>query len=833
MTMPRATYRLQFRDGMDFQRAAGLAPYLADLGVSHLYASPIFAATAGSTHGYDVTDHGRFDAVLGGEDGFAALSAALERNGIGLLLDIVPNHMAASVQNPWWRDVLRHGRDSAYARYFDIDWTAGKLLLPILGEPYGEAVAEGKLTLGERDGQPALLYYDTALPLAPGTEALGTVHDIHEAQHWRLAYWRLAREALTYRRFFEISELVGVRVEDRPVFDAVHRLALRLVADGTVDGLRIDHVDGLADPKAYLDTLRAAAAPRRPYIVIEKILGEEEELPADWATDGTTGYEIGFLLTALQIDSRNRAVLDQAWRGFAGDRTAYRQHVVEAKRRIFTVNLAGELRGLIALAARLAEADVASRDFGRDALRRAIIEIAAHLPVYRTYVDAHGASPGDRALIDQAVAQAKTAREAEDGRVLDFIAGLLLDSPAGSADRTGFIRRFQQATGPVMAKAVEDTVFYRFNRLLALNEVGAEPSRFGISVADFHAALRQRRADWPHALSATSTHDTKRGEDTRARIAVLSEMPTIWRADVARWHEATADLRRTLPDGESPGADVEWLLYQSLLGIWPADLDVRDAGALSDLAERLEEFIVKALREAKQRTSWTAPNRAFEESVGGFVRGILAVQRQDLLRDLERCFQPVLAGGFVNSLAQTALKLTLPGVPDIYQGTELPDLSLVDPDNRRPVDFDQRAALLAEPGELTIAQWRQGLPKFQLLARLLDLRRRQEALFRDGSYEPLFALGPMAEHIVAFARRAGSECCVTIVPRLPLSLLGGQPVPLLRPEALDGTEIELPMAGLVTLGGTVLPARVALGPLLAEFPVQTLATEPGGTKPAG
>ncbi|MBU2090494.1 MAG: malto-oligosyltrehalose synthase, partial [Alphaproteobacteria bacterium] len=340
----------------------------------------------------------------------------------------------------------------------------------------------------------------------------------------------------------------------------------------------------------------------------------------------------------------------------------------------------------------------------------------------------------------------------------------------------------------------------------------------------------RRRACWPQALSATSTHDTKRGEDTRARIAVLSEMPTIWRADVTRWHEATADLRRALPDGESPGADVEWLLYQSLLGIWPADLDVRDAVALTELAERLEEFVVKALREAKQRTSWTAPNTPFEESVGAFVRGLLAVDRQELLRDLEGSFQPVLAGGFVNSLAQTALKLTLPGVPDIYQGTELPDLSLVDPDNRRAVDFEQRAELLAEPQDLSMQGWRQGLPKFRLLARLLDLRRDRPALFRDGSYRPLFAQGPMAEHIVAFARLQGDECCVTIIPRLPLSLLGGRSVPLLRPDALDGTEIDLPMAGLQTLDGTTLPARMALGPLLADFPVQVLTT--AGTKPA-
>lgn len=827
MTIPRATYRLQFRGGMDFDRAAALVPYLARLGISHLYASPVFHARGGSTHGYDVADHAVLDPCLGGEDGWRRLTAALRAHGLGLILDIVPNHMAASTDNPWWEDVLSWGRRSRWAGHFDIDWQAERLLLPVLGEPYGEALEEGSFGLRlDPDGAGVRLgYRDHAFPLSPPTVAallqgeddpglreLGArlaactpdadphhgfeafrataaapsgrrlleaaldavdadperLHALHEAQCWRLGHWRLAREMLPYRRFFEIADLVGVRVEDPAVFGDVHARVTALVADGTVDGLRIDHVDGLADPKSYLEALRDRCP--AAYVVVEKILMPGEPLPEDWPVDGTTGYELGQLLAGVQVAPRQEAAMTAAWTGFTGEPADFAAAVRDAKRRMLAVNLAGELATLVRLARRIAGGSRRTRDLGPDALRTALVELVAELPVYRTYADADGCPAADARLLGEAGERAKRHPPVEDRRPVDFLVGLVTGS-AGTWDedaRAEFVRRFQQATGPVMAKAVEDTVFYRFNRLIALNEVGSEPEPFGLTVAAFHAAVAERVRAQPHGLSATATHDTKRGEDARLRIAMLARDPDGWRAHVERWHAATAALRARLPDGsEAPDPSDEWLFWQSLLGAWPAAPDPAGRHAPGELGDRLEAFMIKALREAKRHTSWTAPDSGYEAAAAGFVRGVLA--QPALLADIAGAFAPLIAAGATAALGQLALKLTLPGVPDIYQGTELWDLALVDPDNRRPVDFEARARLAGEAAsqrpEQAMARWREGLPKLWLLQRLLDLRREREALFRDGSYEPLVVTGAGAQRLLAFARRLGEEAVIVAVPR--------------------------------------------------------------------
>ncbi|WP_011581991.1 MULTISPECIES: malto-oligosyltrehalose synthase [Chelativorans] len=796
MTIPCATYRLQFREGMTFERAAEIVPYLAELGVSHVYASPIFTAASGSTHGYDVADHQELDPVLGGVEGFALLAKALKEHGLGLLLDIVPNHMAVSTVNPWWRDVLKHGPESRFASHFDINWQAPKLLLPVLGEPYGEALREGKLVLrmDEETGEPVFGYYDLSLPLSPETlslllqdgdagdaEALALtlqkanedkdlLHRVHEAQSWRLAYWRLAREALTYRRFFEIADLIGVRVEDPAVFADVHKLPLRLVKEGIVDGLRIDHIDGLADPKGYLAALRKASG--LEYVLVEKILGPDEDLRPEWRCAGTTGYEVARLITALQVEPSQREAMDKGWSRFTGNDAQFSSQVLAAKRRILTVNLAGELDGLVRLAEAIAIEDIATRDFGRDALRLAIVELASAMPVYRTYIDKDGASEEDRALMEKAVSRVERGREVEDDRVIAFIASLLLDPTKGSKMRAEFITRFQQTTGPLMAKAVEDTVFYRFNRLIALNEVGAEPDEFGLGPETFHDAMTKRAESWPHALSATATHDTKRGEDARARLAVISEMPQEWAAAVSRWHEAAEELRIELPRGAAPTPGTEWLLYQALAGAWPADLSLQDEEGLQELAERLVAFMTKALREAKRQTSWTDQNEPYETAVENYVRGIFAPERRSFLREVRAIVAVIEPAGIVNSLAQLVMKLTLPGVPDIYQGCELLDYSMVDPDNRRPVDFELRRMLLHEVRDMPAAEamdrWREGLPKLWLLHRLLRLRRAHADIFNHGGYEPVEIAGDENMHAIAYARVLEGRRVVVAVPRIVL-----------------------------------------------------------------
>ncbi|MEG6510232.1 malto-oligosyltrehalose synthase [Methyloligella sp. 2.7D] len=899
-----ATYRLQFRQGIGFTRAAQLLPYLSRLGVSHLYASPIFRAVPGSTHGYDIADYNEIEPALGGREGLAGLIGALRREAMQLILDFVPNHMGASPFNRWWCDVLEWGAQSPHASTFDIDWRADKLLIPALPAPYGIVLERGDfgLDLDIENGGINFAVNGLKLPMHPPSYAgllssagesfedltnrfaiatpettkelktelaarledeaqlkalqaalakaandRETIHALHEAQVWRLAYWRAARETLTYRRFFEVADLVGVRMEQPSVFEESHRLLLELVADGLADGIRLDHVDGLSDPLAYFKKLQEAIAERTeepgPFpLLVEKILGEDESLREDWPVLGTTGYEFIRSLGALLTAPQGEAPMTEAYHAFTGAPLDYARLVLQTKRRIFVRNLAGELDVLTHLALRLADADLVTRDFGPDTLRRAIIELAAVLPVYRTYVDVEGPEPADEALIAKAVEDAKRSREVEDELAIDFIARiwrLALEDPAARAEALTFVTRLQQTTGPLMAKAVEDTLFYRYNRLIALNEVGGAPEIFASPVAAFHSAMKERERRQLSGLSTTSTHDTKRGEDARARLYALSEAAEDWADAVSRWAEINAHARKDGETVRAPTAEDEWLFYQSLAGAWPLKLDPTDTGAMAELAERMEAFMLKAIREAKVRTSWTDQDRPYEETIEHFVRTVLDPERSAaFLDDFAETHKPIAIAGALNSLTQTALKLTAPGVPDIYQGAELWDFSLVDPDNRRPVDFEAReAALLRNAEESTAAlvgDWQTGAIKLRVLQRGLNLRREHAELFLEGEYRPLELAGKEKESALGYLRSTPSLAVLTVAPIRARKLIGDRTLPHVPPEAWGDTQVALPAdwAGRSwrnILTGETIPdegSGLFLAELLASFPVALLVAEP-------
>ena len=888
---PLATYRLQFRGGMTLDRAAAeVVPYAARLGVSHLYASPVFTAVSGSAHGYDVADENEIDPILGGREAFERFRAALEVHGLGLVLDFVPNHMGASPENPWWSDVLAWGRDSRFAGHFDIDWTDPKLILPTLGEPYGVALAGGKLVLGfdARRTMPVLRYYEHAFPLSPPTtaplfEALGApfavpgalyarstpdtidrgrealarvagdgealdaalaalsretalVHRLHELQPWRLAHWRIGREEMSYRRFFEVTGLVGLSVERPEVFDDVHRLILELARGGAVGGIRIDHVDGLCDPKGYLRRLRSAL-PEGSWLIVEKILEPPEELGADWPADGTSGYEMNTALSRLLTDPLHATALDAAYADFTGQPVSYEADLKRAKRDIVDYNLSAEVDRLAETIHRIAEADLATRDMGWDTLRRAVVEILAGFPVYRTYVSERGVGDSDRRLIQAAAAAARKARHQEDPTAVDFVERLLLlDVPdERREDALAVAHRFQQTTVPVAAKAVEDTLFYRFHRLIGLNEVGNDPSVIGGSVAAFHAEMVRRQETQPFGLTTTATHDTKRGEDARARIYAISESPAEWHAAVVRWSAINAAARVELPDGVAPEPAVEWMLYQALLGVFPVADEALgyEGNGREGLSARFLAFVEKALREAKLRTSWTVPNPAYEEAVKGFAARLLDPENTEFRQDFGEVSASFLRAGALSGLAQTLLKLAVPGVPDVYQGTEGWEASLVDPDNRRPVAFARLASSLdgvrAAPADELVADWRSGRIKLRVLADGLAARRRMPELFATGAYRPLATAGRHQDRLVAFVRVTDGEAALVAVPRLGLSLLRGTDAPRVPldvwedtavewPRALDGKRLESAFGDgepLEASAGDLVPAARILG----EWPV--------------
>ncbi|MBX3501673.1 MAG: malto-oligosyltrehalose synthase [Alphaproteobacteria bacterium] len=760
---PRATYRLQFHRGFTFADATHIVPYLAALGISHVYASPIAAARAGSTHGYDGIDPTRINPELGGEVAFRAMVAALKERGLGLILDIVPNHMAAGWENAWWVDVLRHGPASRYAGFFDIDWQRedGKVLLPVLGKPLTDVLEAGELVRG--DG--TLRYHGHRFPLNEHAE-LGR-------QHYRLAWWRSAGDRINWRRFFEINDLVCLRQEDEVVFDATHALILRLHREGAIDGVRIDHIDGLTDPAAYCRKLRQRLGPHA-YIVVEKILLGGETLPPSWSCDGTSGYDFMDEVSALQHDPAGEAPLTDAWAELSGRPADFAVEEQAARREMLDRSFGGQLEACVDAFHMVAQDDRTSADVTRPALRRVLVELLAHFPVYRIY----GAGDADVAVLKRAGADARATIRRHDSWVLEHVLRWL-GTGADSDARGRAVARFQQLSAPIAAKAVEDTAFYRYGRLLSRNDVGFDASRFADLPATFHARMARRLWMAPLSMLATATHDHKRGEDVRARLAVLSEIAPEWIAHLRRWLVWSAPLR-----GERMPVDADLaMLFQTIVGAWPLDLDPADDDGRAAFAERLAAWQQKALREAKLRSDWIDPDEAYEEAARTFVSRLIAGRAiPDLLEGIVAFVERIARAGAINSLAQLVLKLTAPGVPDIYQGTEFWDFSLVDPDNRRPVDFARAAASLRAPG----GDWRAGAVKQRMVAALLALRSRMPEVFTRGAYEPIEVQGAQAEQFVAFARRLGSEVVVVAVPRLAYGMVGDLASLAISPEVLGG-----------------------------------------------
>ena len=835
--VPDATYRLQFHKGFRFADAIRLVPYLAHLGISHLYASPFLKARPGSMHGYDVIDHNAVNPEIGTEAELRKLIDTLREHDMGLVPDLVPNHMGVlHADNAWWLDVLEKGRASSYARFFDIDWSRGKLLLPVLGKHYGEALEAGELKLENKGGRWSVRYYGHRFPLnAKSTRGLSAgavkdplaLHRILEQQHYRLAYWRVASDEINYRRFFEITDLAGVRVEDRTVFEATHGLISRLARGGGIDGLRIDHPDGLADPREYLERLNETFV--RPWIVVEKILAPYEPLPEDWPVHGTTGYPYVNLLTGVYVDHSAAAHFDRIYQRFTGERTSFAEISVASRNLIMNTTLAAELFMLSNWLARIASGNRYTRDHTASGLGKALAEIAARFPVYRTYVSSRGVSPTDRKWIEWAVKAAKRASRIADPSVFDFVQSVLtLDAaPPGGLRRQEmrrFAMRFQQFTAPVVAKGDEDTAFYRYSRLLALNEVGGHPAHFGLSLKAFHAAAEHRAKRTPYDLLGSSTHDTKRSEDVRARLAVLSELAGAWRLWLRRWSLANRS-HRTEVHGESAPARVdEYHFYQALLGIWPAEPP--DKKQHDSLRERLKAYMLKAVREAKLRTSWINPDAEYEAALERFVTESLA--NPLFLKELAEVMPHFAHLGLLVSLSQALVKVASPGIPDYYQGTELLDFSLVDPDNRRPVEYGVRSTLLDElqkrrPKPATLlANLGDGRAKLHVIHQGLALRKAHAALFHGGAYQPLYADGGREEEVLAFSLSAGAQRLVAITPRLFARRLGDAAAPIgaFWGEArltLPEGQYEDVLTGASHHGG----AR-PMAELLAEFPVALL-----------
>ncbi|MXG69800.1 malto-oligosyltrehalose synthase [Escherichia coli] len=771
--IPSATYRIQFRNGMTFDRVVALIPYFRDLGISHLYASPVFTATTDSTHGYDVTDPNEIDPAIGGRDGFNRMAAALRQAGMGLILDIVPNHMSTSLENRWWRDVIEHGKQSRYARYFDIDWSR-PLTLPFLGDTFEAELEKGAIRFN-RDSvtnKAALVYYDTAYPLNPGTwDENKSIAELHEAQSWRLMSWREAPKQLSWRRFFEITGLVGVRVEDEQVFHDTHRLILELVHDGTVDGLRIDHIDGLADPLGYLQRLRQATGPDC-YITVEKILAKGEQLPAEWPVSGTTGYEFIASLAEVLVDDNSLERLEKVHNETLGVTVDRQNALRDAKGLMTDRNFEGEFTTLLNLARDLAQHN--GVEIQTDDIHHALRELLIAFPVYRTYGTAEGLTPSDVTLLSRVVASVNALEPA-----LSLIVRILTgDLPEGDRDAATLFRtRFQQLTGPLMAKSVEDTLFFRHNLELALNEVGADPTPRAFSLSRFHQEMRIRLARQPDALLGTSTHDTKRGEDARARLYTLTEAPEQWGENLARWRQMNQTHVRFLNDGTAPNAADTWMIYQALAGVWPATLSPDDRDGLQTLEARFLGFIEKALREAKQRTDWIDSNESYENVVMDYVRHLLSPDNTLFLHDFSETLQPFVRAGLMNSLSQTVIKLTAPGVPDIYQGSEALNFSLVDPDNRREPDFATLVQNLSTANLRVFNDeqcWRDGRVKQYVTATLLRLRPHYPALFRYGDWLPLKVTGEREEHLIVYARVKDDEALIVAVPRLVFTVTGNE-----------------------------------------------------------
>lgn len=868
MTELRATARLQLHAGFTLRDAAAQVPYYARLGVSHLYLSPIGTAVPGSTHGYDVTDPGQVNPELGGEAALAELHAAVQAHEMGLILDIVPNHMAADAHNPWWWDVLRHGRGSRFADWFDIDWRSpghdGKLWLPVLDRPYAQALAEGVLKLVlDAAGEPQLEHHQTPFPVRVEGGNLpqdlqsrrdwahrinqgalrgeDTLHRLLERQAYRLAWWRVGNDMINYRRFFDITSLAAIRMERADVFNAVHALPLRLIGQGVLDGLRLDHVDGLADPRGYLRRLRAQVdkagrkrglPPGKVVLLVEKILAPGERLPRDWPVQGTTGYDFMDQVSGVLHDPNGQPALTRLWVAHSGRSGDFAQEEFQARGELLEGSLQAEFNRALHAAMATARLDLASREFSPQMLAAALAAVMRRFPVYRTYAGNDGLDAQDAALFQAAAQLAREHARPHVQAALDALQRWMHDQPdtptIQRSLRRVLRRRMEQLSAPLNAKSVEDTAFYRHGVLLSRNEVGSHPVELALDPQAFHQACQARAAGHQRAMLATATHDHKRGEDLRMRLAVLSAQPAWWAQQVEAFSTMAGQLGLA-PGHGGPDAGDALMLWQMLVGAWPLALEPDDAQGLAEFAERMAGWQSKAVREAKLRSTWTEPDERYEAAARALLDAALVQDAGKALRHaLHAAAQALAPLGAINGLAQATLRLTTPGVPDLYQGTEGWDLSLVDPDNRRPVDFALRRQWLDDPSPwpALLQQWRSGQCKARLVAQLLQLRASLPELFARGDYKPLRAEGHASAHVLAFRRQHADATLVVAVPRL---LCAAEIVtPLLpaaqwRDDALvlpDGRYQHVPDGRVLEVHG----ARVALAELFLHSPVAVLAT---------
>lgn len=917
---PQSTYRLQFHAGLTFKDAAAIVPYLAKLGVTHIYASPYFKARSKSTHGYDIVDHCRLNPDLGSDADFENLLITLREHGMSHICDMVPNHVGIGTNdNTWWNDVLEDGPNSIYAHYFDINWAGapqsdllGRVLVPILGGMFGAELEAGKFQFRFANDSFDICYQDRRFPVSPktyasilslcaqqitsdkksnescaaliresesladrceGADELASRHerkivlklhlkqwitannaaanavqeslrfvngvagqprsfdrleDLLRRQCFRLAYWKTAPDEINYRRFFDINDLAALAMEHLDVFRATHTFVLELVASGKVAGLRIDHPDGLHDPRVYFQRLqsfyalaiarelflksnlhpeqtwkdmepeilrgieRASREESTPnlYVVAEKILASDENLPNSWPIAGATGYQFLNMVNGLFVDSSQEREFDRIYRDWTGNQSSFKDTAYEKKKLILELNLASELNMLASELKRIAQADRNGVDFSLRGLTVALREIIACFPVYRTYISCQAPSETDLAYLQQAIDQAIARNPAIDPGIFRYIQNLLIGQPSPEISahdldaQRRFTGKFQQLSSPAAAKGIEDTAFYIYNRLLSLNEVGGDPARFGVTPGELHDYFQNRQRDWPLALSSLSTHDTKRSEDVRARINILSEIPREWEQALNRWG-AMNDRHKAMVDSKpAPDRNEEYALYQTLLGAWPADSAQDDA-----FIKRIQAYVLKSSREAKIYTSWTTPHPSRERAADQFVHTLLAGVNAKEFRDDFQAFQRRISRlGAINSISQTLLKLTAPGVPDTYQGCELFDFSLVDPDNRRPVDYSRRISALnhatnfSDPNEI----------KILIHQKILNERKRFPTLFTSGQYEPLKIIGALAANVFAFSRGGAGHLAITVVPRLIAQFMAADETSSINPDIWRDTALILP-----------------------------------------
>ena len=950
---PESTYRLQFHAGFTFRQATEIVPYLRELGITHVYASPYFKARPGSTHGYDVVNQNSINPEIGTPEDFDVWVAAMREHGMEHILDIVPNHMGVGTnENAWWNDVLENGPASRFAGYFDISWRGSprpdlhdRLLLPLLGDHYGAVLERGELRLGFENGAFVVHYYDRRFPISPLTyaqilkvgnapdvpeyrdivaaldalpeaapperfneqerlkrrlalladrseavrdhiarnvemfngkpgdpESFDLLDDLLNHQFYRLGYWKVAPDEINYRRFFDVNDLAALSMERPEVFEATHRLILRLIAEKKLAGLRIDHPDGLYDPKQYFLRLQRAYLGgmgktdgeeadaqliRNPplYVIVEKILAPGEHLPDDWAVHGTTGYDALNIINGLFVDAGNEKAFTDLYREFTGNSGDYDELACQKKLLILDVSLASELQMLTAQLERLACQQRRSRDFTRAALREALRQVIACFPVYRSYTSDDPVRQEDRRVINDAIDRAIGKNPTTPPAIFEFLRDALLQvyprgaSPQQKAEQRRFAGKFQQVTAPATAKGVEDTAFYVYNRLVSLNEVGGEPGHFGVAPHDAHEYFRSRQTRWPHGLTPLSTHDTKRSEDVRARINILSEIPGEWRTRVLRWRELNAPHRTRVGDSDAPSADDEYLLYQTLVGAFPLGHPGPEEHA--HFVSRIQTYMQKAIREAKVRTSWTDPNTEYEKAVESFVARILDSETgRSFLEDFRPFQSRISHCGLLNSLSQTVLRLTAPGVPDTYQGTELWDFSLVDPDNRRAVDyqvrsrnlarlkagFDRAGARRSELAHELANHLDDGRIKQFVIWQTLQTRAKYPGLFSAGTYVPIEPLGHRSACVFAFARTLGDRSALVVVPRR-ITQLGSAPTGLpLGTGVWQQTRLALVPGSaknwqniytgqVVSTSATQGQLTLRLAELLADFPVGVLLSQ--------